>query len=179
MPMPPRPLPSRRKTGRGKRPNTNRKEREKRSAFRKCPVLSDNGRETERNAMNRPLLKTTLRKKMTARSDDTRRRPPSDRAVPKLSRLPKRRQRTKKTESRPAGPAGNRHGKTRRPFCRINRQWKSPRLPAGTDRRPTTARTKTGTRPAGPVPRISVELEGVEPSSKQGTQKLSTRLSFG
>ena len=50
MPMPPRPLPSRRKTGRGKRPNTNRKEREKRSAFRKCPVLSDNGRETERNA---------------------------------------------------------------------------------------------------------------------------------
>ena len=67
-------------------------------------------------------------------------------------RLPKRRQRTKKTESRPAGPAGNRHGKTRRPFCRINRQWESPRLPAGADRRPTTARTKTGTGPTGPVP---------------------------
>lgn len=26
---------------------------------------------------------------------------------------------------------------------------------------------------------IIVDLEGVEPSSKQGTQKLSTRLSFG
>ena len=100
--------------------------------------------------------------------------PGGPKAVPSTKTATK----NEKNKSRPAGPAGNRHGKTRRPFCRINRQWESPRLPAGTDRRPATARTKTGTGPTGPVSRISVDLEGVEPSSKQGTQELSTRLSF-
>ena len=99
--------------------------------------------------------------------------PGGPKAVPSTKTATK----NEKNESRPAGPAGNRHGKTRRPFCRINRQWESPRLPAGTDRRPATARTKTGTGPTGPVSRISVELEGVEPSSKQGTRRLSTCLS--
>lgn len=69
------------------------------------PGSTDNGRETERNAMNRPL-KTTFLKKMTARSNDTRRRkPPSDRAAPKQSRLLKRQQRTGKPEGRRDQPA--------------------------------------------------------------------------
>lgn len=177
MPMPPRPLPSRRKTGRGKRPNTNRKEREKRSAFRKCPVLSDNGRETERNAMNRPFLKTTLRKKMTARSDDTRRRPfgpGGPKAVPSTKTATKN-EKNRKSSRRTCRQQARKDPKT------VLSDKPAMGKPAAAGRSGSATGDspyENGHRTSRSCARISVELEGVEPSSKQGTRGLSTRLSF-
>ena len=177
MPMPPRPLPSRRKTGRGKRPNTNRKEREKRSAFRKCPVLSDNDRETERNAMNRPFLKTTLRKKITARSADTRRRPfgPGGPKAVLSTKTATKNEKNRKSSRRTCRQQARKDPKT------VLSDKPAMGKPAAAGRSGSATGDslyENGHRTGRSCARISVELEGVETSSKQGTRGLSTRLSF-